>query len=72
MQRLLSTTILYFFLGAFIVGWWILAFPKDDSSNYPAPFPHSQTLALKTSQLLQELPLFNEIPSKAPFPVIFP
>lgn len=49
-----SSLLLYFLLGSFIMGWWALAF-------HPLSSPHalsnktSQTLALKTSILLEEL-----------------
>ena len=55
MQRILKASLLYLVLGAFIVGWWTVAFrPTEISAPSPLSF-NSQTLALKTSQLLEEL-----------------
>jgi iron complex transport system substrate-binding protein len=45
----------YLLLGCFIIGWWMLAFrPPAVPISYPAALS-SQSLALKTSVLLEEL-----------------
>jgi iron complex transport system substrate-binding protein len=52
----LSSWLIYFLLGGFIVGWWMLAFHMNSPSHSSLSVDHSpQTLALKTSTLLQEL-----------------
>lgn len=49
-----STLFLYLFLSTFIVGWWVFAFRP--TSSYPIlTIETSQSLALKTSTLLEEL-----------------
>lgn len=58
MKRFLSTSFLYLILTAFIASWWMLAFRTTHHSFVPAS-NDPQTLALKTSQLLQELSPFQ-------------
>lgn len=48
------TLFLYLFLSCFIVGWWVLAF-RPISYNPILTIETSQSLALKTSTLLEEL-----------------
>jgi iron complex transport system substrate-binding protein len=49
-----SSLLLYFLFGSFIMGWWALAF-RPISSPLTLSIETSQTLALKTSALLEEL-----------------
>lgn len=55
MKRLLSTSLVYFVLVTFVIGWWMLAFRSGQHSLPIAPMHKTQTLALKTSQLLEAL-----------------
>lgn len=60
MQRL-TTPLLYLVVGTFIIGWWGFAFRQSEPPFSSPNTVHSQTLSLKTSQLLQELsPLQRE------------
>lgn len=54
MRSLLSTCVLYVLLSTFIMGWWTLAFRSPSSAPLLSSIT-SQTLALKTSSLLEEL-----------------
>lgn len=60
MMSRLTATPLYFLFVAFIAGWWLFAFRQTDSPFVPLAI-NTQSLALKTSQLLEELsPLQRE------------
>lgn len=66
MQRLFSSSILYLAVGAFIIGWWMLAFRTDAPPLATIASTQNQSLALKTSLLLEELsPLQRETLQRA-------
>lgn len=66
MQRFFSSSLLYLTVAAFIIGWWMLAFQKDRTPLLIIPANQSQSLVLKTANLLEELlPFQRETLQKA-------
>ena len=65
-MRIFHSLFLYLSVAAFIMGWWMLAFQKDDTPLLIIPANQSQSLAIKTANLLEELsPLQRDTLQKA-------
>lgn len=54
-SRLRFSCLPYFLFTSFIMGWWVLAFHSTSKTSF-LPIENSQSLALKTSVLLETLP----------------